>query len=76
MKRIRVRTAAEFEAIPEGEWFSVPDGTPVEHTFEGFRVENGRLHIVVPQKILSQFKAGKGRTLRARFRGRDLIVEK
>ena len=76
MKRIRVRTAEDFQALPEGEWFSVPEGTPVRHTFAAFRVEHGKLHIAVPKKILSQFKAAKGRTFRARFRGRDLIVEK
>lgn len=76
MKKIRIESAEDLASLPEREWFSVPGGTPVEHTFEGFRVEDGKLHIHVPKTILRQFKPGRGRRLRAKLRGTDLVVEK
>ena len=48
MKRIRVETAEDFASIPEGEWFSVPDGTPVEHVYEGFEMKDGQPVFPVP----------------------------
>ena len=76
MKRIRIQTVEDLESVPEGEWFFVPDGTPVTHSFEGFEVKGGKLRIKIPREVVRQFGAIKGRQLRAKLRGNDLVVEK
>jgi len=42
VKHIRVQTAEHFASIPEREWFFVPNGTPVEHSYEGFEMKDGK----------------------------------
>ena len=76
MKHIRVRTAEDLESVPEGEWFFVPEGTPVTHSFEGFEVKDGKLHISVPREVVRKFGSVRGRRLRARLQGNDLVIEK
>jgi hypothetical protein len=50
VKHIRVETAEDFASIPEREWFFVPNGTPVEHVYEGFEMKDGQPVMPVPRR--------------------------
>jgi hypothetical protein len=78
MRKVKIESVADFDALPEGEWVEVPDGLKVELVF-GKEWDDGngdRLVINVPRDIARRIKGMKGRRLKARFTGRRLIVEK
>lgn len=76
MKKAKLESIADFDALPEDEWVELDGGLKVGLVFDGMRVEDGKLLINLPGSILRQFKAKGGRPLKARIAGRRLIIEK
>ncbi len=76
MRKVRIETVEELEALPEGEWVSVPEGMKVDWSYEAFALKGTKLDITLPDGVAKQLKSRHGTKLRATLRGRHLIVEK
>jgi hypothetical protein len=76
MRKVKIESVADFDALPEDEWVEVPKGVKVDLVFDDMRVEDGKILIRLPPSIVKQFKASRGRRLKARITGRQLVVEK
>jgi hypothetical protein len=77
MKRVKIRSVEDFEALPENEWVEVVGGmkvTWVEDTTVS--VKGRKLVVPLPEVARKNFKRKKGEALRARIEGSDLIVER
>ena len=76
MKRLRVRSIAEFRALPEGEWVEVIGAMRWNVPEETVRVEKGDLVIRLPNPVRKAFKAKPGDALEARLSGESLVVKR
>ncbi len=76
VRKATINSVAAFDAAPEGEWFCASNGLGIEIAFDEFSWEKDRLTIQLPRRILRKFKAKRGRPLKARISGDQLIVER
>lgn len=76
VKKARIQTAKDLRALPEGQWVEVAGGTKVESHFEGIHVEDGRIIVPLPARIVTEFGRGANGGLRASIRKGELVVEK
>jgi len=74
MKKVRVRSMADFDALPEGEWVEVVGGMKWKVPEEPVRVEKGQLVIQIPKGVRKAFKAKPGDALEAQLSGKALVV--
>lgn len=74
MRKVRIRSMKEFDALPEGEWVEVVGGMKWKVPGEGVRVEKGELVIRLPRQVRKSFKAKPGEALEARLSGESLVV--
>lgn len=58
MKRVQIRTVADMEALPEGEWVEVPAGTKLEVLDETVAVPKRRTITELSPELAGQLRAG------------------
>jgi hypothetical protein len=75
VRRAKIESVADLEALPEDEWVFVPGGIQVDFEYEGFRVEGQSLRIRLPQSVARRFRPRRGARLTARISRGELIVE-
>ena len=76
MKRVRIRSVEDLEALPEDEWVKVIGGINAKWVEEPeIEVDGETLIVPLPPRIRRQFKLGKGEVLQARISRGNLIVE-
>lgn len=75
VKKARVDSIEDLEALPEGQWVEVPGGINVEFDYGRFEPEGKALRIRLPRGVARRLKAKPGARWRARISGDDLILE-
>lgn len=76
MKKVKIETAEDIEALPEGEWVHVPGGIQAHWVTDEFKMNGDGLEIELPPAIAQQLKALHGTRFRATLRGKRLIVRR
>lgn len=76
MRRVKIESVEDLDALPEGEWVHVPEGIKADWSYEGFEVTGKGLDITLPTSVAKQLRSLRGKRLRATLKGRHLIVEK
>jgi hypothetical protein len=76
MKRVRIQSVEDLEALPEDEWVEVVGGMKFRWAKEPMHVEGRKLVVPLPAGVRRQFRPKKGEVLRARLSNGDLIVER
>jgi hypothetical protein len=74
MKRVRIQSVEDLEALPEQEWVEVVGGMKFRWANAPMRVEGPKLVVPLPANVRKQFKARKGESLRATVTKSELIV--
>ena len=74
MRKVRVDSMADFDALPEGEWVEVPDGMKWLVPENPVRIERGKLVIPLPRGAKKALNARMGDVLEARFAGKSIVV--
>ncbi len=75
VRKAKIDSVADLQALPEDEWMFVPGGVHVEFEYEGFRVEGRSLRIRLPQSVIRRFRPRRGARLSARISDGELIIE-
>lgn len=77
MRRVRLRSWADFDALPEGEWVEVVGGMPVTFTYEThLKAESGRLLLRIPTSVRKRFKLREGEDLHVSFANGTLVARR
>jgi len=76
MKRVRIKSAEDLEALPEGEWVEVVGGMRHRFVDETIRVEKGSLIVPLSRELRREFKPSPGEPLEARVRNGKLVVKR
>jgi hypothetical protein len=76
MKRVRIRSAEELDALPEGEWVEVVGGMNVRFIDETLRPQKDKLVVPLSKAAAAQFAPRRGERLTARVSKGKLIVER
>jgi hypothetical protein len=74
MRKVRIRSMEDFDALPEGEWFEVRGGMKRKAGRAAIRIEDDHLVVPLPREVQAQFKASRGERLEARVSKGTLIV--
>ena len=75
MKKVRIDSADDLESLPEGEWLAAPDGINVPFRYDHVRLEGRELRIRLPPQVIEELRPKRGRRLRARIAGEELVVD-
>jgi hypothetical protein len=76
VKKVRIESVEDIEALPEGEWVRVPAGIKADWIDDDFTVSGNGLEIQLPPAIAKQLRAEHGTRFRATLRGKRLIVKR
>lgn len=76
MRKVRVRSMEDYDALPEGEWVEVVGRMKWDVPDPGIRVENGLLIVPLSRDVEAQLKPRSGEKLWARVSRSKLIVER
>lgn len=74
MKRVRIRSMEDLEALPEDEWVEVIGPMIAKPRRRGIRVEDGRLIVPLAKDLAAQIRPRKGERLRATMTKSELTV--
>lgn len=74
MKRVRIRSAEDLDALPEGEWVEVVGGMKFTSVYGPFRVDEDKLVVELPEHVQKRFKRRSDQELHARITKGELIV--
>jgi len=75
VRKVRVDSVADLEALPEGEWVVAPAGINVPFEYEPIRMSGRSLRIRLSPSMLRRLRPKRGRRLTARISGGELVVE-
>ena len=74
MRKVRIRSMADFDALPEGEWVEVPDGMKWLVPAEFARIATREVVIRLPRGAKKKLNARPGDILEARVSGESIVV--
>ncbi len=75
VRKVKIDSIADLDAIPEDEWVVAPDGINVPFDYEHFHVEGRAVLIRLPSSVLKELRPRRGRRLRALISKREFVVE-
>jgi len=74
MRKVRIRSMADIDALPEGEWVEVPDGMKWLVPEKYRRPANREVVIPLPRGAKKKLNARAGDVLEARVSGESIVV--
>jgi len=78
MKKVKIESADDLEALPEDEWVYCPEGLNAEfvHNDVDLEVKENKLSIRLPESVTKKLGLSKKDRFNAVYSGRKLIIEK
>ena len=75
VRKVRIDSVADLEALPEDEWVVAPGGINVKFNYDAFQSDGESLRIRLPPSVLKRLRPKRGRRLTARISKGELVVE-
>lgn len=76
MRRVKIETAEDLEALPEGEWVHVPGGIKADWYWPDGTPMDPASDINLPEAVARDLRRKHGRRFPATLRGKKLIHRK
>lgn len=75
VRKVRINSVEDLEAIPEDEWVIAEGGINVPFDFSEYEKGGRALRIRLPPAVLRKLRPRRGRRLSARISRGELVVE-
>lgn len=75
VRKVRIDSVADLEALPDDVWFEAPQGINIPFDYSSYRSEPMALRIKLPAAVLKRLRPRRGRRLTARISKGELVIE-